>query len=235
MRAVILGGGQATCPRPYSTMLPKPLMPVGQQSIIEIILKQLKHQGFDHITLALGPLAHLVQAVIGNGDKFDINVDYAIEAKPLGSGGPLGLIEDLYGAFLLMNGDILSDIDFHDVLRFHREQEAIATIVVHKRVHKIDHGLLRRAGYLLLSYQEKPVVEYEVSTGIYVMESSILRYIIPNCRMDFPDLIQILIGNGERIACYPFSGIWYDLGQAEDLRFVEENLDNFKGVIPFLV
>lgn len=234
MRAVILGGGQGNSPRPYTNILPKPLIPVGQRSIVEIIVNQLKHQGFDHITLALGHLPHLVQEVLGNGDKFGINVDYAIEGSPLGTCGPLALIEGLDEAFLVMNGDILSDVDFQDMLRFHREQEGMATIAMHKKVLKIDYGVLRRAGHLLVTYQEKPVIEYEISAGIYVMESSILRYIIPHCRLEFPDLIQTLIGNGERIACYPFSGIWYDLGLAEDFRFVQENLDKFKDAIPFM-
>jgi NDP-mannose synthase len=234
MRAVILAGGQGTRLRPYTTILPKPLMPVGQRSIVEVIVNQLKQHGFNHITLALGHLAHLVQAVLGNGDKWEINIDYSLEEIPLGTGGPLALIGDLDGTFLVMNGDILSDIDFQDVLRFHKEQEAIATIAVHKRVVKIDYGVLRRAGYSLVTYQEKPVFDYEVSTGIYVMESSIMRYIIPFCHLDFPDLIQRLIGNGEKVACYPFSGIWYDLGRADDFRFVQDNVNKFKDAIPFL-
>jgi NDP-mannose synthase len=234
MRAVILAGGQGTRLRPYTTILPKPLMPVGERSIVEIIVNQLKQHGFDHITLALGHLAHLVQAVIGNGDKFKINVDYSVEEIPLGTGGPLALIGNLDGTFLVMNGDILSDIDFQDVLRFHREQEAMVTIAVHKRVVKIDYGVLRRAGYSLVTYQEKPVFDYEVSTGIYVMESSVMRYIIPFCHLDFPDLIQRLIGNGEKVACYPFSGLWYDLGRADDFQFVQDNVHKFKDTIPFL-
>ena len=213
MRAVILAGGQGTRLRPYTTILPKPLMPVGDKAIVEIIIDQLKHHGFNHITVALGHLAHLIQAVLGNGDRHQMTVDYSIEDVPLGTSGPLALIEDLDGPFLVMNGDILSNIDFNEVVRFHKEQDAIATIAVHKRLVKIDYGVLNRSGYALLNYQEKPVFDYEVSTGVYVLDSSVLRYIIPSTRLDFPDLIQRLVGNREKVACYPFSGIWYDLGR----------------------
>jgi NDP-sugar pyrophosphorylase family protein len=234
MRAVILAGGQGTRLRPYTTILPKPLMPVGQKAIVEVIIDQLKHHGFNHITLALGHLAHLVKAVLGNGDRFQVSVDYSIEEIPLGTSGPLGLIKNLDGTFLVMNGDVLSNIDFNDVLRFHREQHAIATIAVHKMVVKIDYGVLNRAGYSLLNYQEKPSLDYEVSTGIYVLESSVLRYIIPFSHLDFPDLVRQLMGNGEKVACYPFTGIWYDLGRTEDFRYVQDHMHKFREAIPFL-
>ncbi len=234
MRAVILAGGQGTRLLPYTTILPKPLMPVGNKAIVEIVVDQLRHHGFNHVTLALGHLAHLVQAVLGNGEKYKVNVDYSIEEIPLGTSGPLGLIKNLNGTFLVMNGDILSDINFQEILKFHKEQEAIATIAVHKRVVKIDYGVLQRAGFCLLNYKEKPTIDYEVSTGIYVMDSSVLRYIIPFSRLDFPDLIQRLIGNQEKVVCYPFSGIWYDLGRAEDFRFVQDHITKFKESIPFL-
>ena len=234
MRAVILAGGQGTRLRPYTTILPKPLMPVGDKAIVEIIIDQLKHHGFSHITVALGHLAHLIKAVLGNGDRYQMTVDYSIEDVPLGTSGPLALIEDLDGPFLVMNGDILSNIDFNEVVRFHKEQGAMATIAVHKRLVKIDYGVLNRSGYALLNYQEKPVIDYEVSTGVYVLDSSVLRYIIPSTRLDFPDLIQRLVGNREKVSCYPFSGIWYDLGRAEDFRYVQDHIVKFKDSIPFL-
>ena len=234
MRAVILAGGQGTRLRPYTTVLPKPLLPVGHKAIVEVIIDQLKTHGFTHITLALGHLAHLIKAVLGNGDKYRLTVDYVVEDIPLGTSGPLAMIKDLDGTFLVMNGDILSNIDFNDVVRFHREQKAMATIAVHKRVVTIDYGVLDRAGYSLVTYKEKPVFDYEVSTGIYVLESSVLRYIIPDSRLDFPELVQRLMKNREKVSCYPFEGMWYDLGRAEDFSFVQDHASKFHEVIPFL-
>lgn len=234
MRAVILAGGQGTRLHPYTTVLPKPLLPVGQKAIVEIIIDQLKHHGFSHITLALGHLSHLVKAVLGDGEKYRLTVDYRVEEIPLGTSGPLGMIKDLDGTFLVMNGDILSNIDFKDIFRFHKEQQSMATIAVHNRVVKLDYGVLQRAGYSLVRYQEKPVFNYEVSTGIYVLDSSVLRYIIPSSRLDFPDLVQTLIRNGEKVCCYPFSGIWYDLGRAEDFQFVQNHLSKFHDSIPYV-
>jgi NDP-mannose synthase len=234
MRAVILAGGQGTRLRPYTTVLPKPLLPVGHKAIVEIIIDQLKHHGFSHITLALGHLAHLVKAVLGNGERYQLTVDYCVEEIPLGTSGPLATIKDLDGTFLVMNGDILSDINFNDVLQFHQAQQAMATIAVHKRVVTIDYGVLDRAGYSLVTYKEKPVFDYEVSTGIYILESSVLRYIIPDSRLDFPDLVQRLIANREKVCCYPFAGIWYDLGRAEDFSFVQNHASTFHESIPFL-
>jgi NDP-mannose synthase len=235
MRAVILAGGQGTRLRPYTTILPKPLLPVGRKAIVEVIIDQLKHHGFDHITLALGHLSHLVKAVLGNGEKHRVTVDYCVEEIPLGTSGPLAMIDDLDGTFLVMNGDILSDIDFNDVFRFHREQQAMVTIAVHKRVVKIDYGVLHRAGYSLVTYEEKPVFDYEVSTGVYVLDSSVLKYITPTSRLDFPDLVQRLMDNREKVSCYPFTGTWYDLGRAEDFRFVQDHLNSFNDTIPFLI
>ena len=189
MRAIILAGGKGTRLLPYTTVLPKPLMPVGGQPIVGIVIRQLHYYGFSHITLALGHLAHLIKAVLQNGHDPGLRIDYSMESHALGTTGPLALIDGLQDTFLVMNGDVLTDINFRDVMEFHRTQNASATIVVHRRTVRIDYGVLQRTGFTLLSYEEKPSLDYEVSTGIYVFSKRILDYVEPNKYLDFPDLV----------------------------------------------
>ncbi|MEW6138378.1 MAG: sugar phosphate nucleotidyltransferase [Thermodesulfobacteriota bacterium] len=234
MRAVILAGGKGTRLRPYTTVLPKPLMPIGQQPIVEVVIRQLHHYGFDRITLALGHLAHLIKAVLENGHHPGVQVDYSLEEGPLGTTGPLALIKDLDDTFLVMNGDVLTDLNFRDIIHFHHDQQAIATIVIHRRTVRIDYGVLQRSGFKLLNYQEKPSIDYEVSTGIYVFSRKILDYVPPYAFLDFPDLVKTLIENDEKVICYPFSGTWYDLGRVEDFNHVNRELETLKTRIPFI-
>lgn len=233
MRAVILAGGKGTRLLPYTTILPKPLMPIDQRPVVEIVIRQLQHHGFDRVTLALGHLAHLIQAVLGDGQHLQVQIDYSLEPAPMGTSGPLSLIKDLEDTFLVMNGDVLSDIDFSDVLRFHREQQATATIAVHRRKVHIDYGVLRRDGYRLLQYQEKPTIDYEVSTGIYMFQRRVVDYVTPCSYLDFPELVQVLINQNERVVCYPFDGIWFDLGRVQDFQHVQDQIELLKNSIPF--
>ncbi len=234
MRAVLLAGGKGTRLRPYTTVLPKPLMPVGDKSILEILIAQLQDSGFHKVTISLGHLAHLVRAVIGNGDKWDVAIDYSIEDVPLGTSGPLALVPELDETFLVLNGDILCNIDFRELLAFHREQGACLTIAAHARRVDIDYGVLYKSGHVLKNYDEKPSIDYEVSMGIYVFEPEVLQYIQPNTRMDFPDLIQILMNEGKDIAVFGFDGIWYDLGREEDFKSVQKQLPDLKKSISSL-
>jgi NDP-sugar pyrophosphorylase family protein len=234
MRAIILAGGKGTRLLPYTTVLPKPLMPIGQQPIVEVVIRQLHHNGFNRITLALGHLSHLIKAVLDNGHHLGVEVDYSIEDRALGTTGPLALIKDLDETFLVMNGDVLTDLNFRDPMDFHRDQDAAATIVVHRRTVRIDYGVLSRQGFRLLNYDEKPSIEYEVSTGIYVFARKILDYVQPYTFLDFPDLVKTLIQNDEKVVCYPYSGIWYDLGRVEDFEDITQRLDTLKPKIPFI-
>ena len=234
MRAIILAGGKGTRLLPYTTVLPKPLMPIGEQPILEVVIRQLHHHGFKRITLALGHLSHLIKAVLSNGHHLGVEVDYSIEDQPLGTTGPLALIKDLDETFLVMNGDILTDLNFRDPVEFHRDQGAAATIVVHRRTVKVDYGVLRREGFRLVNYDEKPSIEYEVSTGIYVFDRRILAHVQPYTFLDFPDLVRTLLQNKEKVVCYPYSGLWYDLGRKEDFESITQKLDNLKPRIPFI-
>lgn len=234
MRAIILAGGKGTRLLPYTTVLPKPLMPVGQKPIVEIVIRQLQNNGFKRITLALGHMAHLIKAVLENGYNPGVRIDYSLEDKPLGTAGPLAQIKDLNQTFLVMNGDVLTDLNFQDSVHFHHEQGAAATIVGHRRSVFINYGVLHRQAYEVRDYDEKPSLTYEVSTGIYVFDPRVLQYITPGTYMDFPDLVKKLIEHREKVVCYPFAGIWFDLGRVKDFEHIHGQLESLEQKIPFI-
>ena len=226
MRAVILAGGKGTRLKPYTTVLPKPLMPIGDMPILEVVLRQLKTAGITRVTMAVGHLAELLQAFFGDGNRIGLPIDYSMEDEPLGTVGPLTLIEGLDDTFLMMNGDILTDLDYADLVRRHKESGATATIASYVRTVKIDFGVIETDGSgLLKEYVEKPQYDYRVSMGIYVFEPSILSMLVPRHRFDFPDLIKKLIERGESVASYPFSGYWLDMGRPDDYARAIEDFD----------
>ena len=151
MKAVILAGGRGTRLAPYTTVLPKPLMPVGERPILEIVISQLQNHGFTDIVLAVGHLAGLLEAYFGDGKRFGVDIAYSLEKKPLGTAGPLSLVEGLTERFLVMNGDVLTGIDYSDMLAHHERAGTIATVAVHPRSVKIDLGLVERDGDGLLT------------------------------------------------------------------------------------
>lgn len=234
MRAVILAGGKGTRLAPYTTIVPKPLLPVGEQPIVEILIRQLQNHGFHRITLALGHLAHLVQAVLGNGDHMGVRIDYSIENTALGTSGPIGLLKDLSETFVVLNGDILTDLNFDSLLNFHRDNRFALTVACHERKVNIDYGVVHSDGFQIVGYEEKPVLRFHVSTGIYVFEPTVLEHIVPGQYLDFPDLVNDMLRKGQRVGCYPFEGMWFDLGRIEDFQSVHESWDELKQTVPFL-
>ncbi len=216
MRAVILAGGKGTRLAPYTVAFPKPLMPIGELPILEIVVRQLRRAGFTRITMAVGHLAELIQAYFGDGARFGIAVDYSREETPLGTAGPLRLIPDLDDSFLVMNGYLLTDFDYGALLRAHREQRNDATIGVYEKEVRIDLGVLERdEDDRIVQYREKPTLTYEVSMGVYAFSKSVLQY-VPEGPFDFPDLVLELIRRGRPIRGVRFDGLWLDIGRQED-------------------
>jgi NDP-sugar pyrophosphorylase family protein len=226
MRAVILAGGKGTRLAPYTVAFPKPLMPVGDLPILEIVVRQLRHYGFRRITMAVGHLAELIQTFFGDGSKFGLTIDYSREERPLGTAGPLHLIPDLDETFLVMNGDLLTDLNYGELMRWHSEQKNDATIGVYEKKVSIDLGVLDRDGdNRIVDYKEKPTLTYEVSMGVYVFSKSILQY-VPQGHFDFPDLVLELIRRGRPIRGYRFQGLWLDIGRAEDYAKAVETFES---------
>jgi NDP-mannose synthase len=224
MRAVILAGGKGTRLLPYTTVLPKPLMPIGDMPILEVVLRQLKAAGVSRVTMAVGHLAELLQAFFGAGKRLGLPIDYSMEEKALGTVGPLTLIDGLDDTFIVMNGDILTTIDYVDLLRHHRESGATCTIASYVRNVKIDFGVIETNDIgMLTGYVEKPQFDYRVSMGIYVFEPAALAYLKMGEYCDFPDLIKTLIADSRKVASYAFTGYWLDMGRPDDYaRAVEE-------------
>lgn len=217
LKAVILAGGQGRRLAPYTTVLPKPLMPIGNVPVLEIVIRQLKHAGFDEITMAVGYLAELLMAYFGDGKKFGVRIRYSREDHPLGTAGPLSLVEGLDEPFLTMNGDMLTSLDYRALWEYHHVMGAIATVAIFQRDVKIDLGVIETDNKnWVRDYIEKPTYHYKVSTGIYIFDSAILKYIPPQERMDMPDLILKLLADGQRVAAYPFTGYWLDIGRPDD-------------------
>lgn len=223
MRAIILAGGKGRRLSPYTTVLPKPLMPIRDMPILEVILRQLKKAGITQITMAVGYLAKIIMAFFGDGKRLGLNIDYSLEDKPLGTAGPLSLIKGLTDTFIVMNGDILTNIDYKELIRYHNEHNGIATIATYKRKVTIDFGVIETNNNIVINYIEKPVFNYKVSMGIYVFEPNILDYIPKNQYMDFPDLVNRLLSNKEKVVSFLFNGYWLDIGRQDDYtRAIDE-------------
>jgi NDP-sugar pyrophosphorylase family protein len=217
MRAVILAGGKGTRLAPYTTVLPKPLMPIDDMPILEIVIRQLARHGFGNITLAVGHLAELIMAYCGDGSKFNVRLTYSREEKPLGTAGPLSLVPALNETFLVMNGDLLTTLDYRAMWRYHNDRGAIATLASYSRDVKIDLGVVEtdEEGWVT-NYVEKPTYHYSVSTGIYIFEPAILDFIPPNQRLDLPELVLKLLHKGQRVNVHHFDGYWLDIGRHDD-------------------
>jgi NDP-sugar pyrophosphorylase family protein len=229
MRAVVLAGGKGARLAPYTTILPKPLMPIGDMPILEVLLRQMKLAGINHVILTVGHLASLLRSYFGDGAQWDLNITYSYEEIPLGTAGPIALIKGLDKPFLVTNGDVLTTLDIKKLIAYHRQKGGIATIAAHRRQVRIDLGVIQWDGdYRVSGYIEKPTTDYTVSMGVYVFEPRVLDYIPINQYLDFPDLILKLIASGEVVNCYPFDGYWMDLGRPDDYVQANEDFSTMK-------
>jgi len=229
MKAVILAGGKGARLAPYTKILPKPLMPIDDMPILEVLLRQMKYAGVNDVTLTVGHLSALLEAFFQDGRQWGLTICYSYEQSPLGTAGPIALVKGLDDTFMVTNGDVLTTLDFEDLLRFHRELGGIATIASHKRQVRIDLGVLQRDnGHVVVGYSEKPTIDYVVSMGIYVFEPRVLEFIPLNQYLDFPDLVLKLIAAGEKVISYPFEGYWKDLGHPEDYEQAAEDFSRMR-------
>lgn len=219
-RAIILAGGKGTRLRPYTMVLPKPLVPVGDRPVLDIVVRQLRRDGFDHITVATGYLAELIEAYFGDGSRHGVRIDYHRESEPLGTVGAIRLIEGLDEDFLVMNGDVLTDIDYGEMLRAHKASDALATIATCQRTVQVSLGVLDMSPdsdpTRLVGYREKPSLSYDTSMGVYCFSPGLLEYIQPGERLDFPDLVHRLLDAGQVVRGRPTSGYWLDIGRHDD-------------------
>jgi NDP-sugar pyrophosphorylase family protein len=217
MKAVVLAGGKGTRLAPYTQILPKPLMPIGDKPILALLLQQMQRAGITEVILTVGHLADLLESYFGDGNKYGVQLTYSHENTPLGTAGPLSLLSGLEDTFMVTNGDVLTTLDFCDLLDWHKFHSAAATIAMHERQVHIDFGVIETNGdHTIKGYTEKPSIDYCVSMGVYVFEPRVLPFIPYNQYMDFPDLVLKLIAAGEPVIGFPFSGYWQDLGRPDD-------------------
>lgn len=231
MRAVILAGGKGRRLEPYTTIIPKPLMPIGDKPILEIILRQIQGHGVRDVTIAVGHLAELIMAFFGDGNRFGLSITYSREEKPLGTAGCLGLIkDDLTEPFLMMNGDVLTTLPFSGLMAFHQQSGAVATVALNKRNYFVDFGIVDTdEDENIVGYTEKPGFEHFVSMGIYAFDPNVLDYITPHDYIDFPDLIGILLEAGERVKAYKYDGYWLDIGRVDDYKKANNEITTLYG------
>ena len=222
MQAVILAGGKGTRLRPYTTFLPKPLVPIGDVPILEVVLKQLKYYGVTEVIIAVNHLAELIMAFFGDGEKLGLKIRYSMENKPLGTAAPIARIEDLDDNFLVMNGDILTTLNFKKLFDTHLEKENDITISTHKKEIKIDLGVLKIDNSRFIDYIEKPTYYFDVSMGIYAMKRECLLAIPEDQKFDIPEFILKLQKEDKRIYCYGEDCYWLDIGRADDYETANE-------------
>ncbi len=213
MRAAILAGGLGTRLAPYTTVLPKPLIPIGQRPILELIIRQLAARGFDRVDLCVAHLGELIRAYLEQSSAVPsgMHIAYNWEDEPSGTAGAIRQLEPADGPLLVMNGDILTTLDYRELIAFHEEQGAALTVAAHRKDVKVELGVIEGADTRVTDYIEKPTLSYEVSMGIYVYGPEAVAR-IPAGRFDFPDLVLALIAEGLPVCKYPFTGPWYDIG-----------------------
>lgn len=223
-KAVVLAGGRGTRLAPYTSILPKPLMPVGDRSILELVVDQLELAGISDITFCVGYLSHLIRAVFDHRDNDGVEIDYVHEPEAMGTAGPLRLVGDLDETFIAMNGDVLTTLDYAELVRYHQQHGNALTIATHDRRIKIDYGVLHlqqlgangHTQHRITEFQEKPEIVSSVSMGVYVMEPSVIDFVPEGQAFDLPDLVQALLRANQPVGAFKYDGLWFDIGRKED-------------------
>jgi NDP-sugar pyrophosphorylase family protein len=223
MKAVIQAGGQGTRLRPYTLVLPKPLMPVGNLPVIEMLLKWLRRNGVDTVYITLGHLGHLIRAVCKDGNQWGLTITYSEEPEPLGTIGPLNLVKNqLDETFLVLNGDLITDLDMRKFIAFHREQGSMVTVAVTEKTINVDLGVIEQENRRIIGFREKPALRFQVSMGIYCVEPAVLRLIPKGIPFGFDDLMHTMLDQKLPVSIYEHTGLWMDIGREEDFLRAQE-------------
>lgn len=229
MQAIILAGGKGRRLLPYTTVLPKPLMPIGDYPIIEVILRQLKGCGFNRVSICTGYLHELIHAYLDSNKTLGLKIEYSHEETPLGTIGPLRLIENPDDTFLVMNGDILTDLDYRKLIEEHKKRGAIATVATYQRDVNIDFGVLERnSEQKIIGFNEKPTFHFDVSMGVYVFSKRVFDYVPADTPFGFDQLMYALIAKNEAVYSYPHAGYWLDIGRPDDYARSIEEFERYK-------
>ena len=233
MKAVILAGGKGTRLKPYNTVIPKPLVPVGERAIIDILISRLVKCGVDEVTICLNHFAEIIMAYLGNGSKFGIKINYSLEEEPLGTVAPISLIPNLPENFLVMNGDLLTDLDFRELFSVHTAQNALLTVSTYHRTTKIDFGVLELdpQDNKVIGFREKPEYSFNVSMGVYAMNRKVLDYVPRNTPFGYDDLMLSLLSKKIPVNVFPYSGYWLDIGRPDDYEKANDDLEKLLSIL----
>jgi NDP-sugar pyrophosphorylase family protein len=233
MKAVILAGGKGTRLKPYTSVIPKPLVPVGEKAILEILITRLKKEGVDEVFICLNHFAEIIMAFFGNGSRFGLKINYSIEDEPLGTVGPVKRLKDLPEHFLVMNGDLLTDLPFHDLYNYHLGGSSLLTVSTFTRQSKIDFGVIDvdPVSMLATGFREKPEFIFEVSMGVYVMNRDVLKYVPDDTFFGFDNLMLSLLEHKQPARIYKYSGYWLDIGRPDDYEKANEDIDMLSKIL----
>jgi NDP-sugar pyrophosphorylase family protein len=227
MKAVILAGGKGTRLKPYTSVIPKPLVPVGERAILEILIRRLRHSGVDEVFVCLNHFAEIIMAFFGDGSRFGLKINYSLESEPLGTVGPIKLLKNLPDHFLVMNGDLLTDLPFADLFGYHMEGTSLLTVSTFSRKSKIDFGVIDfdPLTRLATGFREKPEYTFDVSMGVYVMSRNVLTHVPDNTYFGFDSLMLRLLEVGSPARIFPYNGYWLDIGRPDDYEKANEDIE----------
>ncbi|MCJ7700005.1 MAG: nucleotidyltransferase family protein [Anaerolineales bacterium] len=226
MKAVVMAGGFGTRLSPLTDEIPKPMLPVGDRPLMERIINQLQQTGIRRVSITTHFMAEKIKNHFGDGREFGVSIDYVEEDRPLGTAGALGLMKSPDEPLLVINGDILTRVDFRAMLDFHRKYQADLTLGVRQYEVDVPYGVVERQGPLVKRLREKPRYRFFVNAGIYLLEPSVHAYIPDDCRFDMTDLIEKLIGDERVVVNFPIMEYWLDIGQPVDYKKAQEDVEN---------
>jgi NDP-sugar pyrophosphorylase family protein len=223
MKAVIQCGGRGTRLRPYTSVLPKPLMPIGPRPVLELLLKWVRRNDIEDVYVTTGYLGHLIRSFCGDGTQWGMRISYTQEMEPLGTIGPLDLLRaELDCTFLVLNGDVLTDLSLSDFVSCHRRRRGPLTIATTTRATKTEFGIIEDVDGTLAHFREKPTLYNTVSMGAYCMEPAALRYVPSGVPFGFDDLVFAMMNKGTPVHTYRHHGLWLDIGRVEDFHKAQE-------------
>jgi len=228
LSAVIMAGGYGTRLRPLTDDMPKPMLPVGDRPLLERTVRRLREAGIQDVRVTTHYLGDRIASHFGDGKAFGVDITYLNEDRPLGTAGALALVNRPAGPLLVMNGDILTNLNFHALLAFHREHRADATVAVRKYDLTVPYGVVECEGTQVKALQEKPTERFLVNAGIYLLEPTVLGCIPPGERFDMTELIQVLLQQGRTVVSFPIVEYWLDIGRAEDYERAQSDVETVR-------
>ncbi len=226
MSAVIMAGGYGVRLRPLTEDLPKPMLPMGGRPLMELTLTRLKEAGIRRISITTHYLAQKIVDHFGDGSDFGVRITYIPEEEPLGTAGALGLMDPPPGPVLVINGDILTQVDFSAMLDFHQDHRAEMSVAVRQYDFKVPYGVLECEGHRVCALVEKPEYSFMVNAGIYILEPSVWGLMPERSRFNMTDLIEAMMNEDRSVVSFPILEYWMDVGQPGDYRRAQDDLKN---------